>query len=368
MRKNKNLFFTLFSILIVLILSSCAGNSAMNNATSWPGLSAEDDILYVASSTSISAVREGVKLWSYPVPADNSLLFFAAPQVDDEKIYAGTYSNQVHVLNKEDGTLIQKIELPSPKHKIIASPVVADSNLLIPSSDGVIYAYALTDLSKPVWTARLTSEIWTSPVALNGHIVVASIDKKLNVLDHSDGKVLKTLDTNGAVMGGLVLGEDKIYFSTLAKEVSAFNPESGAIEPLLQTDGEVWAAPLVLEDRLIIADMAGNLYANDLQNGQSIWTLSNIFGDGSGAIAAPVALSDGNLLVIGENGDLLVYDADGKSAYTRSTKSKTLTTPVVLDDSVVVAFLNGDSLLRSYTLDLKENWLYSDVPVEEQAK
>ncbi len=203
---------------------------------------------------------------------------------------------------------------------------------------------------------------------MNGSVVVASIDKKLNILDLASGKLVKTIGINGAVMGGLIPGEDKLYFSTLANEVDAFDPENGVVEPLLQTASEIWAAPLVLEDRLVVADMAGNVYANDIRTGESIWTLTNVFGDESGAIAAPVALRDGNLLIVGENGDLLIYDSEGKSVNTRSTKLKILTTPVVSSDSVVVAFLSGDSLLRSYTPDLKEDWLYSETPADGQAE
>lgn len=363
MKKNKIILLSILLILSALVLSSCSGSSTMNNSTSWPGISSDGKTVYSAYNTSISAVNDGTKVWNYPESAENGLSFYAAPLVDGDKVYAGTYNNQVHVLNKETGTLIQKIELPSVKSKIIASPVIADGLLLISSSDGTVYAYALSDLTKSVWSVKLTSEIWTTPLVVDGEVYVASLDKKLIILDLESGEVLKSIETDGAVMDDLVSSNEMIYFSTLGKEVDSFDPQNAEIKTVIQADGEIWASPLVFDDTIIAADMAGNVYCNSLQTGKSLWTLTNITGDGTGIIAAPVETADGNILIAAENGDLFVYDSDGKSVNTRSTKAKALTSPIVFDDSIVVAFVTGDSLLKSYTSDLKEDWLYFDEPV-----
>ncbi len=335
----------------------------MNNSTSWPGISSDGKTVYSAYNTYISAVNGGTKVWNYPESAEKELSFYAAPLIDGDKVYAGTYNNQVHVLNKETGTLIQKIELPSVKNKIIASPVIADGLLLISSSDETVYAYALSDLTKSVWSVKLTSEIWTTPLVVDGEVYVASLDKKLIILDLESGEILKFIETNGAVMDDLVSSNEMIYFSTLGKEVDSFDPQNAEIRTVIQADGEIWASPLVFDDTIIAADMAGNVYCNNLKTGKSLWKLTNITGDGSGIIAAPVKTAEGNILIVAENGDLFVYDSDGKSVNTRSTKAKALTSPIVFDDSIVVAFVTGDSLLKSYTSDLKEDWLYSDESV-----
>ena len=58
-----------------------------------------------------NAIRDGQKVWSYPESANNRLSFFASPAVADTHVYAGTFSNQLHVLNKEDGTLAASVEV-----------------------------------------------------------------------------------------------------------------------------------------------------------------------------------------------------------------------------------------------------------------
>jgi hypothetical protein len=69
---------------------------------------------------------------------------------------------------------------------------------------------------------------------------------------------------------------------------------------------------------------------------------------------------------VAEDGNLLVYDMEGKSVNSRLVNGKTMSSPVVIGESFVTALIPGDALLRSYTADLKEDWWYAE-PVESAA-
>ncbi|HNY95013.1 MAG TPA: PQQ-binding-like beta-propeller repeat protein, partial [Flexilinea sp.] len=172
MKRKKQFLLVLLMILTTMILSGCAGNSAMSNAVSWPGLSADDETVYVAYTSSVQAVSNGKLLWKYPAEAQNGMMFFAAPTIYDGKIYTGTYQNEVHILDQNDGTLITKITLETNKNKILASPVIADDMLFIASNNGSVYAYTLDNLSVPVWQTNLSTEIWVSPFVSDGKVYV----------------------------------------------------------------------------------------------------------------------------------------------------------------------------------------------------
>jgi outer membrane protein assembly factor BamB len=139
-------------------------------------------------------------LWKYPAEAQNGMMFFAAPTIYDGKIYAGTYQNEVHILNQNDGTLITKIALETNKNKILASPVIADDMLFIASNNGSVYAYALADLNAPVWQTDLSTEIWGSPFVSDGKVYVTT-RQTIPGLDEKHRNNWKTLSINGAVMG-----------------------------------------------------------------------------------------------------------------------------------------------------------------------
>lgn len=358
MKKTKQVTLFLLIAISVLLLSGCASNSALTNAASWPGMTADGDIVYVSYDSSIQAVSEKGLLWKYPSESDNKIKFFAPPVIDDGKVYAATYQNEVYVLDQEQGTLINKISLGSDQNKILASPAIGDGMLIIPSNDGLIYGYSLDNLVTPLWTTHHASEIWVKPVILEKKVYFASLDKKIYALDLETGEILKSQLTDGAIMSDLVVSDDKIYFSTLGNDVSVYDPATDQINDLFSTQNEIWASPLIAGENIIVADMKGNVYCNDRSTGKSVWTLSGITAENAPFIANPILLGDGNILLAAENGDLMVYDADGKSVNVRSGFGKIMTTPVLIGDSVVTAMIPGDALLRAYSFDLKEAWWY----------
>lgn len=342
-----------------LLLTGCAGSSSLNNVSSWPGMSVDENTVYVAYASSVQAVSDGNLLWQYPTEANKGLTFYAEPLIYGDHIYAGSYNNQVHMLNKADGSLVSTVVLSPTKNKVLASPTVLEETLLVPSSDGTVYAFDPQNLSAPKWKTRLSNEIWGSPVEIGSEIYVSSLDKRLNVLDAESGALIKNSPVNGAVMGDLVIHDHKVYFGTLGNEVSYYDTEKKEIIKLFETESEIWGAPLIDGDRILAADMQGNIYCNDLETGASNWKISAAAGQGVGIIANPVLLGDGNYLFAAENGTLLLFDKDGKSVNTRTTGSAILTTPHVQGDNVIVAFIPGEALLKSYTFDLKENWVYT---------
>lgn len=358
MKKKKQVTLFLLIAISVLLLSGCASNAAMTNAVSWPGMTADGDVVYVSYDSSVQAVSETGLLWKYPVGSEDKLKFFAPPVIDDGKVYAATYQNEVYVLDQEKGTLVNKISLGSDQNKILASPAIGDGMLIIPSNDGLIYGYSLDNLMTPLWTTKHASEIWANPVILEKKVYFASLDKKIYVLDPETGEILKSQLTDGAIMSDLVVSDGKIYFSTLGNEVSVYDPETDQINDLFSAQNEIWASPLITGENIIVADMKGNVYCNDRSTGDSVWTLSEITAENAPFIANPILLGDGNILLAAENGDLMTYDADGKSVNVRSGFAKIMTTPVLIGESVVTAMIPGDALLRAYSYDLKEAWWY----------
>ena len=180
MKQNKFLALALL-FLCALAISACTSSSALTGNTSWPGMTAEENIVYTANGSFIEAVRDGQKLWSYPESANNKLNFFAAPAVDETHVYAGTYNNQLHILNKADGTLAASVEVGNNKNKIIAAPLVAEGNVIVVSSGGMVSSYPTAvsgETVTPNWQTTLSSEAWVKPEYNDGTLYVASMDKK----------------------------------------------------------------------------------------------------------------------------------------------------------------------------------------------
>ena len=334
----------------------------MYNSQSWPGITADGDTVYTANGNVIEAVKDGSKLWSYPESGNGRISYYAAPAVDDKHVYAGTYSNRLHIINKEDGTLVADIEIGNNKNKVIASPMFADDNVIVVSSGGMVSSYpadAAVETISPNWQTNLTGEAWVKPVYEDGILYIASMDKKMNLLDAETGALKQSIDISGAVMNDPVLEDGKLYFSTLANEVDEMDPESGEIRPLLTTQGEIWGSPLLMGDKLIAADMSGYVYCVDIKTGEPIWTTDKITADKVGFIASPVALDENTILLIDENGETMTYDLEGKSVGQRTLDQTVYTIPVVLENgSFAVVPVSSDGQIKAYDANLKEDWIY----------
>lgn len=388
--KKKHLFISILLILLgTLVMTGCGGNSALSNASSWPGLTAseEDGVVYVSHGAVVEAVQDGKRLWFYPNNPDDRTreTFYAAPTVQGSELIVGSYLNRVHVLNKEDGSLITVVPLTDSKHKILDKILVTGNidTSLVSSSDSTLYGVLLSDPDKRgevVFSTKLSSEIWSSALRIpfRDLIYVATLDDKIHLLSGQlEGKSLKTIETNGAVMDGFVSwdggdGGDgaAVYFSTLGGTVEAIDADrleidpngnlvdsSLAIQTLITSENEFWAAPLVTAEMVMAVDMKGNVFAVT-PKGEELWTRKNAFGESARVIARPVLLPTGEVLIVSGNGDMKIFDAEGKISYERSVGATVHSTPVIAGESIVLATTDGTELLKAYTFDLKEAWTF----------
>ena len=371
MKNNKILALALL-ILCTIAVSACTNSSALTGNSSWPGMTAEDDIVYTANGTFVEAVRDGQKIWSYPESANNRLSFFAAPAVDETHVYAGSYTNQLHILNKENGTLAASIEVGNNKNKIIASPLIAGENVIVVSSGGMVSSYPTNASGETItanWQTTLSGEIWVKPEYYNGTLYIASMDKKMNLLDASTGELKMSISISGAVMNDPVLEGDKLYFSTLANEVDEMDLSNNEIRSLLTTEGEIWASPLLMGEKLIAADMNGILYCIDIASGTADWKTEKLTADKIGFIASPVKLDENTILLVDENGEIMTYSMEGKSIGQRTLSQSVYTTPVILTNgSFAILPVSTDGQIKTYTSDLKEDWVYTRSTENKEAK
>ena len=66
------------------------------------------------------------------------------------------------------------------------------------------------------------------------------------------------------------------------------------------------------------------------------------------------------VLLIAENGEIMAFDMEGKSAAQRTLGLTVYTTPVLLENgSFVVVPTANDAQLRVFTQEMKEDWFFS---------
>jgi outer membrane protein assembly factor BamB len=345
MKRRSHLHRIAGPLLVALAALALAGCSGGSLATGWPGLSADDQMAYVADNQAVYAInlQTGAEAWRYPAQAERSSTFFAAPAPTGEgHVIVGGYDNKVHSLISSRG--IEAWTFNGAQGRIIGAPVVVDQFVLVPSGDGNLYALDLNS-GREIWHFTSKEALWAAPLVSEGRVYTPGLDHKLYALNLQDGRVLWDQDLGGALADKPVLGDGIILAGTFGKGLQAVDPASGRVLWSWETNGWVWGNPALDGSRAFFGDVAGTLFAIDVsaQGPKAAWQLVP-----DGPMAATPALS-GDLVIFGtENGTLYArHKADGTPAWEATLTGKLLTTPVMAGDSLLVASTGGEALVTA---------------------
>jgi outer membrane protein assembly factor BamB len=354
----------LLPLILALFLTGCTG-AALRSATSWPGVVSGDEKIFIAYNQGVYAVNStsGAHLWAYPKEPERTQTFYAPPALSPEGILiVGDFSNTVVGLDAANGTIKWgPIQLPNPSTtngasngRIVGGMVIAGDLVLVPSTDGRLYALEHANGVKS-WTfppegedsPPLKEAIWATPLVEGDRVYVASLDHRLYSLDLKTGReIWSTEDLGGALADAPSINEDTLFIGTFNDELIALDTTRGTEVWRFQAGNWVWSSPALSEGIAYFGDLNGQLFALNTQSQAIIWQST-----AAGMIAASPLHFDGNVLVVTENGSLqLLEAANGNPVWTQSMEAQLLTDPFLVEDSIIVASI-GDVLLSSFNSD-----------------
>lgn len=368
-------------VLIVasFLLAACGAQLADQN---WPGMSASDDVAYVAYGQGVVAVNisERQPLWSFPEEEAPGLNFFAAPSIGAEQIVLGDYGESggffspvatvtIYALENSGASAEQPAQLWTrddvATDRIIASPTQTASQLFVGTADNRLLALD-ADNGELQWEFETGHSIWAKPVYHEGVLYVASLDNVLYALRADSGDEVWRMELGGSIASSPTLVDGVLYVPSFDRMIHALDAADG--EELWNAPAEdwVWGSPAVGNGAVYYGDVAGKFYAVDARTGESLWTRSV-----QGAIQSSPLYVDGVLYVgsgdvEGEEeeraGQVLALNADdGSEVWRRQTPAPVFTSPVTVGNHLVVAFLDEAVLqLLVYEIDSGNlTWEYS---------
>jgi eukaryotic-like serine/threonine-protein kinase len=352
--KHKQLLFFLLILATAVLLSSCSGSAFVPSG--WTGVSAEENVAYVAHNQYIYAVNiaDGVMISRYPERGQANKTFYAEPVMSDQgQLLAAGYDN---VLYNLDAGSLQEVWTFSSQGRFIAAPLVIDGRIFAPSADHNLYV--LDRNRNQLWKYETKAPLWATPAASpdNGTIYLSSMDHHVYALEASSGNLLWRQDLGGAVVGTPTLSEDGavLYVGSFTNKVAALDARTGAILWEAPTEGWVWSGPALHDGRLYFGDLHGNLYAVNASNGSAVWSRKP---DGPIA-AAPLFVE--NLLIVGtETGNVVAFDLNGSPQWTQPVGGKIYTRPVLAGDAILVAPMETDYRLVALNLTGSQRWIFT---------
>ncbi len=305
---SKKFFLPIILGLSALLLVGCTGRSIMA-ASSWPGLTVNEDVAYLAYNEYVRAVdlTSGREVWSYPPEADAKIAFYAPPAIGpDGTVVIGGYNNKVYALTLNDSFVNVLWSFEEATNRIIGGPVIIDDMVLVPSADERLYALDL-ETGDPVWDKPFEAQhaLWSSPVIQDDRIYLASLDHHIYALDLETGREIWQANLSSTISDSPSLTEDLVFAGTFEGILFALNNSHGEVVWQFKADGAIWGSPAILDSVAFFADVSGTAYAIEIASGKELWRKEL---PGSSA-ASPTILED-RVYFISETGEVTAFLAE----------------------------------------------------------
>ncbi len=341
-------------MIAALFLAACS--AAQLGGNNWPGISAEDDTVYIAYGPAVSAIDVGkqTELWTFE-PEEKVGAFLAAPEPSDGKVYFGDYGASQGTFSPGvlasvfalDGSQVNN-NAPSTIWKadaiatdrIVGSALVAEGKVFVGTADNSVVALNEQN-GNVLWKFdQIGHSVWGQPAFADGIVIVTSLDKKTYALDADSGDLLWTFELGGAIAAGALIEDNVVYVSSFDDKLHALNLQDGSEIWNQDAQDWIWGAPVVEDNHLYFGDTKGNVYALDADSGDVIWQQTV-----DGAIEGGLVVEDGTVfipVVLGvsttdQTGKLIAVSAEnGTITWSVDTAMPIYVRPVLAADKLVV--------------------------------
>ncbi len=353
---KRKLLLTLAILLLAGLLSACAGADTFGSS-SWPGVVASEDTVYLAYGTQVYAInlQSGAELWHYPAKASNSVNFYAPPVLtEDGQLLVAGYDSNLYSLDPNNKGAENWI-FENAGSRYVASPLAAGDMIFAASADGFLYALDMD--GKLQWSFETEQPIWANPVTDPACecIYVASMDHHVYAIKTSNGaQIWRSEDLGGAIVGTPAYADGTLYVGTFGKEVIALDASSGSVLWRFTAKNWVWASPAISGDLLLAGDLDGYLYAINPESGLERWSILQ-----DGPIASTPLITADRIYFTTETETIYAADLQGNIVWKQTVDGKLYGSPLAAGEVILVAPIKGDYLLVAFNSEGAQKWSFA---------
>ena len=151
-----------------------------------------------------------------------------------------------------------------------------------------------------LWKYKTGGAVVSTPLVMDGMVIVGSFDKKLYALDAKSGEWVWDFKGNGWFWAGPVTDGQHIFAPSMDQKVYALDNSGNLIWPLpgdpdaFKAESPIVSTPVVGGDSLVVATDNGRLHLLEASSGIEL----EFYRELGGRVKAPLS-RDGDLLVVG---------------------------------------------------------------------
>lgn len=352
---HKNILLSITLLASAMLISACTG--ARGAATSWPGLTADQDNAYVAYNQQVYAINlsNGLEKWRFPNEADNKITFYAQPTLtQDGQLLAGSYNTVLYSLNPDTGQ--ENWQFTNAIDRYIGGQLAVGKTIYAPNADGILYSLNLQEIVQ--WTFETEDAQWARPISDTDCtcIYIPSMDHRLYSIDAQSGEEnWRTEDLGGSIVGTPAFDpEGVLYVGTFANEMLAIDAQNGQVLWRKETNDWVWGGPAFVDGRLYFGDFSGTFYALDAAKGQVLWEFES-----DDRITDTPLVTEDTIYFVTEAGSLYALFPDGSVRWNKTIGGKLYPSPVNAGDLILIAPIEAEALLYALDTDGNQQWTFT---------
>src|SRR5207247_1649334 len=158
---------------------------------------------------------------------------------------------------------------------IVGDMVFKDGTLLVPSSNGNVYALdtsegGLGDRVK--WAFPTGDKVWSTPAVSDDSIVYfGSLDHNVYAVSLNKGQLIWKFPTGGSVVGQPLIANGMVYIGGFDSTLYALDAKTGNKRWEHKGNGWFWAGPATDGQSIFAGTLGGKLMALDPQTGRARW-------------------------------------------------------------------------------------------------
>ncbi len=278
----------------------------------------------VEGNVTAYTLEDGTPAWSFRTGS----AVRSSPSLVGNVLYFGSDDDFLYAVDSKSGNLLWKSNDRAKPFRltddVVGSPTYYNGVIYVNSSDMKLWAFQ-AETGKLIWQQRMTApSMDISPVALNGRIYLAA------------GSTMYQFRLRGGAYRPFPLQQwvendftctpiitEKAWY--VGDRNGYFQGFTSAGRPLLAESGDRWkvklegrpqGAPVMTADTIYVTTDKGFIYGLDIAKGKITWTYRTEAPKGLEnpllyyAIRAPLAVSDGKLYVLGDDGTLTCMATD----------------------------------------------------------
>jgi outer membrane protein assembly factor BamB len=333
----------LLPILVASLLTGCS--TLTENVSNGFGLFGASKVAEKAALQDFRQSATATLAWRQQVATAGGFVF--APAIAGGSLFAGGQDGQIGHFEADNGKQIWRIDA---ENKLSGGVGAGDNLVLAGTVKGDVLAFDRS--GKPLWQAKVSSEVLSAPQAAADIVIVRTGDGRIFGLDAKDGKrkwvyqrALPALALRN--YAGVTISRGAVLAGFPGGKLVALNQANGTIgweatvalprgTTELERIADITSLPVVDTNMVCAAAFQGRVACFDLLNGNQLWVreISSIAGLSMDNRYLYISDAKGSVHALDKNSGASIWKQDKLSG-------RQLTTPLVINGYVAVADYQG---------------------------